>query len=179
MGVHYLCTCTCMYPYYLCFPFFSRRKAIARKARETRRSTQPVPTDLLQRIKQSDEVEEKELEDSLGGTIKQQTTLHNEEKKLTDTDTTHEQTKSPTEHTNAVEVKSPILVPNIEEDTNTDKTTTAKVLQSAYKPASRPASKILSDDDSQPSVVISEILSNTPPTTTNVEQSQPPSAGKL
>lgn len=153
-----------------------RRKTTARKARETRRSTQPVPTDLLQRIKQSDEVEEKELEDSLGGsgTTKPQNVLHNEDKNTTNDSTPDPAWRKGPEHTNIGEQNSKDMqVPTVETNTSSGKTA---VLQSAYKPANRPASKILSDDESQPSVVISEVLSNSP-TTINQQQSEPTPAG--
>lgn len=44
-----------------------RRKSAAKKHREQRRSTQPVPTDLLERISRHDTLEEHQLEQQTSG----------------------------------------------------------------------------------------------------------------
>lgn len=49
------------------FSLSLRRKSAAKKHREQRRSTQPVPTDLLERISRHDTLEEHQLEQQTSG----------------------------------------------------------------------------------------------------------------
>ena len=142
---------------------YFRRKSTARKQRESRRSTQPVPTDLLQRIKQSDLAEEKEFEES--------TEINTKPK----TDTTQSSEEVKIQVTRSEEFAK-------DQETNIQKTQEDKKesgggggggekggkgglpipIQSAYKPYNRPVSKLLSDEEEGCRLVISEVLSSTP-----------------
>ena len=171
--------CACINVNVVCVCIFVRRRSVARRQRETRRSTQPVPTDLLQRIKQSDAVEEKELEESLGGSG---TTNAEPKVVMKQNDTSPEEKITPVEDpstskTKAEEIdsqgKGTVVIEQEEKKGGGEKVGLPVPLQSAYKPANRPASKLISDEEEVCHVIISETLSTEPPPSSTTVQDQP------
>lgn len=145
------------------FVYF-RRRSTARKQRETRRSTQPVPTDLLQKIKQSDLAEEKEFEESTEITTKSKT----------DMTQSNENVKVQVTLSEGVTKNRETDVEKTQEDKKESEGKGGKTflpIQSAYKPYNRPTSKLLSDEEEECRLVISEVLSSTPPSTSEQNSS--------
>ena len=161
--------------------FITRRRSTARRQTKSRRSTQPVSTELLQKIKQGDIMEEKQFEESLGGTVSNEipkVILRNEQNEESKNDITALQQTAETKD----EVKDPAKGPEqdtkgpdseengseqcLEDETKglVEKDGICRSVQSAYKPSNRPASKLIADDDIETfQVVISEELSSNPP----------------